>query len=345
MSTPGTQRSTSRPYSHCTADPVPLAEFNQLKVGEVTLRFCSPDISPKQRRQIVKILASWPEEQMEELAPSNILQIFSLPRNDFSKLRRQTDLGRDGYLSRYPNHRRPLPAQTATWKSGKIYLQEAKQLGEDPRSLTEALEPVQLDIAEILYKEARIESTQNPIALIPTDVSTAGESLQDFITYGAELNASQFMNGDLGIIQSSDSFGRSIHQLRLRITNPWVNDWVEDAFADEVTEQLIQEDPSILVYLGAFVTAETTPFGALAELSSGVDFRIVDLSGFDIFVDTNMQYRVHSDSSVPSEGVEMQFTPHITSTDEKISLGMSLTSSLFPADRFNASFTSSIAME
>jgi hypothetical protein len=292
----------------------PFSGLNNRKVHDTTVLFCSAELGNAHRRLILRELDSWPAPLLKTIASNGVLYITRLSQAEFAE--------------RFPTQSRV--GDTTAWRRGYLYIAEAEDCRPEADAITRILFPVRESLQAERKRAAAWKARRQPLLLVPSYDRLSTEMIQQMVTNGVRLPASRHLLLEGGAVEFVDVQGKSSHRLRVRATNPAFNQWVYHHFVDP----LFQLEPSVNYYLGLNATVETKPYALLGILSWGADADLITLGGTELYLDANIQYRLHSSDPLSTDGVALEVTPHLKERRERkyhVATGFTMLLRVYPS--------------
>ena len=301
------------------------ANSQALECREVTLQglypqgfkvlFCGGRVGDEQKKWIAEILSTFPIPLLNKIAVRNVVQIFVTEGEGDARLE----------LS----------------QPGQIFLRGEFDPEENRVEIVRLTDELRKTLGQGGVEERSTFSRKGRL-LIPPDFALAARTVvRQFASQGLVYHPSSILRAELGLVDSVSDDGKSSHKVRLRTTNPAFNRWVYHLFIDP----LVPVDPGLEIYAGVFSTVATNPFALLGIFAWGADAELTDLKGNAIFLDTNIQHRVRSSGSSPSDQLVLEWAPRIESSDGQASLGVSLSVALLPEPDLDAALVGRIVFD
>lgn len=295
--------------------PRPFSDGNWAGANGTTLLFCGRKLSLSEQANFIRVIRSWPRPLLRRLSSDGFIQIIVLSSTEFAE--------------KFPESRRQ--DETAVWERGRLFIEQTRQLKKGMPAIEVILRPVRRSIEKKLAAER--SSPPRSSQLIPRDTRSLTGVVKYFMAHGFQVPLGPLLSADLGVAETAGELGQSTHQLRLRLTNPRFNRWVYNFFVNPI----FAFDPSVSFYLGFYATTSTRPFGVIGTASWGVDSRLTVLSNLELYLDTNLQYRLHSSGNESSDEFAIEITPRLSTHDKRFSFGLSLATVLSPERAVRAS--------
>ncbi len=299
------------------SNPLPM-DF----VSGVSILWVDTDLTANERSGILETLRK---------APAGLLRLRS--RKDAIVIR---TLSPEAWGRYFDGRCRETPV---VWQDGMLFLKRTAEGRVDTFAIRHAAD-LTTPVCDGKTETDKEEGEARTGVFVPFDSRIFQGALKRFSQQGLGFSAGRYLRMDVGLSQGSTEDGRSVHQLRVQATNPVFNQWFdEQVHSLELTTPI---EPGVQYYLGFIGWASTQPVGIVGVASWGVDGKLGIFPNYQVRLDANLQHRVRSSDTLPSDGLAIEVTPRMESDDRRLSVGATLAVGLYPSQHFRASLSGNI---